>query len=223
MRGAQILQLGFVVLAALAMYSFVTAMRDGERRRSCTPVCILRPDYAGFDRKAPDFELPTIDGGKFRLSEQRGKVVILNFWTKTCRPCLEEMPTLAEFGEILAGRNKNVVLVTVSTDESVADASDTLRSVLEGKQAPFVTAVDTENAIVREKFGTKLYPETWYIDPQGIIRARFDGPRDWSDALYLELAEGLVKGTPCAASLDDGKSQGNTAALCADLPSLGGS
>lgn len=222
MRAAQVLQLGFVVVAALAMYSFVNAMKDGERRRSCTPVCILRPDYAGFDRSAPDFELPTIDGGKFRLSEHRGQVVILNFWTKTCRPCLEEMPTLAEFGEILKGRNKDVLLVTVSTDENVADASDTLRSVLEGKQAPFITAVDSENAIVREKFGTKLYPETWFIDPQGIIRARFDGPRDWSDALYLELAEGLLKGTPCASAFDDGKLVGNTAALCADLPLLGG-
>jgi peroxiredoxin len=222
MRAAQVLQLGFVVVAGLATYSFVNAMRDGERRRSCTPVCILRPDYAGFDRTAPDFELPTIDGGKFRLSEHRGKVVILNFWTKTCRPCLEEMPTLAEFGEILKGRNKDVLLVTVSTDESVTDASDTLRSVLEGKQAPFVTAVDGENAIVREKFGTKLYPETWFIDPQGIIRARFDGPRDWDNALYLELAEGLLKGTPCGTAFDDGKLVGNTAALCADLPSLGG-
>ncbi len=94
MRAAHVLQLGFVVVAGLAMYSFVNAMRDGERRRSCTPACILRPDYAGFDRRAPDFELPTIDGGKFRLSEHRGQVVILNFWTKTCRPCLEEMPTL---------------------------------------------------------------------------------------------------------------------------------
>lgn len=222
MRAAHVLQLGFVVVAGLAMYSFVNAMRDGERRRSCTPVCILRPDYAGFDRRAPDFELPTIDGGKFRLSEHRGQVVILNFWTKTCRPCLEEMPTLAEFGEILKGRNKDVLLVTVSTDESIADASDTLRSVLEGKQAPFITVVDTENAIVREKFGTKLYPETWYIDPEGIIRARFDGPRDWDNALYLEFAEGLLKGTPCATAFDDGKSVGNTAALCADLPLMGG-
>jgi peroxiredoxin len=223
MRAAQVLQFGFVVLAGLAMYSFVNAMRDGERRRSCTPICVLRPEYAGFDRRAPDFELPTTDGGKFRLSDHRGQVVILNFWTKTCRPCLEEMPTLAEFGEILTGRNKNVLLVTVNTDESVADASDTLRSVLQGKQAPFITAVDSENAIVREKFGTKLYPETWYIDPEGVIRARFDGPRDWSNALYLELAEGLLKGGLCPAALDDGKLNGDTASLCADLPSLSGS
>jgi peroxiredoxin len=222
MRAAQALQLAFVVVAGLAMYSFVNAVRDGERRRSCTPMCILRPDYAGFDRKAPDFELPTADGGTFRLSEQRGKTVILNFWTKTCRPCLEEMPDLAEFGEILKGRNSNVLLVTVSTDESAADVNDTLSSVLDGKQAPFITAIDAENAIVREKFGTKLYPETWFIDPDGIIRARFDGPRDWNNALYLELAEGLLQGTPCATAFDQGKSVGNTAALCADLPSLGG-
>lgn len=221
MRPAQLLQLLFIAAAALAVYSFVSAARDGERRRACTAVCSLRPEYAGYNRTAPDFELPTLDGGTLKLSSLRGKVVILNFWTKTCRPCLEEMPSLAEFAEIISRRSDDIVLITVNTDESPDDARNTLSSVLEGKKVPFVTAVDSENEIVAGKYGTKLYPETWYIDPQGVIRARFDGPRNWGDALFLELAEGLLQGKACQAEIDDGKSQGLTSQLCADLPVFG--
>jgi peroxiredoxin len=223
MSPARLLQLAFVVIASISVYCFVSAARDGERRRACTAVCAVRPDYAGFNRTAPDFELPNIDGTTFRLSQQRGKVVILNFWTKSCRPCLEEMPDLAEFAEVIKGRTDKVIMVAVSTDETANDVRDTLNSILKGKAPSFVTLVDSENAVVREKYGTKLYPETWYIDPQGVIRARFDGPRDWGSALYLDLAEDLLKkSTSCPAEMETGKTLGVTAQLCADLPLLGG-
>jgi hypothetical protein len=131
------------------------------------------------------------------------------------------MPSLAEFAEIISRRSDDIVLITVNTDETAEDARNTLSSVLEGKKPPFVTAVDSENEIVAGKYGTKLYPETWYIDPEGVIRARFDGPRNWGDALFLELAEGLLQGKACQAEIDDGKSHGLTSQLCADLPVFG--
>lgn len=221
-RPAQLLQLLFIALAALAVYSFATAMQDGERRRACSAVCTLRPNYAGYNRTAPDFDLKTVDGKAFRLSEQRGKVVILNFWSKACPPCLQEMPSLAEFAEVIRKRSDDILLVTVNTDEAPGDAQDALLSVLEGKPAPFVTALDMENQVVLGKYGTKLYPETWYVDPSGVIRARFDGPRNWTDALYLELAESLLAGAGCRAEIEQGKTQGQSAQLCADLPMLGG-
>lgn len=209
-------QLAFTVVAAAGVYSFLTSAREGERRRMCTPACALRPQYANNNRTAPDFELPTLDGTTKKLSDYRGKVVVLNFWTKTCRPCLEEMPSLADFARVLK-REGDLELITISTDESVQDARDTLTSVLNG-DAPFTTFVDADNVVVADKYGTKLYPETWFIDKQGVIRARFDGARDWMKPLHLEFAETLRGPAACEIDFKSQNPDGPMAGVCNDVP-----
>ena len=216
MKNAHLAQLAFAVVAAAGVYSFLTSARDGERRRLCTPACSLRPNYANTNRTAPDFELPTLDGSTKKLSDYRGKVVILNFWTKTCRPCLEEMPSLADFATVVQA-NPDMVLLTVTTDESPADARDTLLSVL-NREAPFVTFVDAENKFVSERYGTKLYPETWFIDKQGVIRARFDGARDWMNPLHLEFAESLRGPVSCDIEFEKQNPSGPQAGICNEVP-----
>src|SRR6185436_19304467 len=117
MKTPQLAQLGFIVAAAIAVYSFVATARDGERRRVCGPLCHLQPNYSARNRSAPDFELPAVSGKRIKLSSYRGKVVVLNFWTKNCRPCLEEMPSFAEMAQTLR-QDPGVAVITVSTDES---------------------------------------------------------------------------------------------------------
>ncbi|HET9958158.1 MAG TPA: TlpA disulfide reductase family protein, partial [Polyangiaceae bacterium] len=166
-------------------------------------------------RLAPDFELPQVGGGKVRLSSFRGKTVILNFWSKSCPPCLEEMPSIAGLAKVLRER-KDIVLLTVTTDDSAEDARDTLRSVL-GADAPFVTLIDPDAKVVTDLYGTKLYPETWFIDPKGVIRARFDGARDWASALVVELAESLQRPYTCDVEFRGMKPAGDSAFVCSDL------
>jgi peroxiredoxin len=205
-------QLGFVVIAGLAVYGFVSTARDAEGRRACGAMCALRPNYAGRNRVAPDFELANMNGGKTRLSDYRGKVVILNFWTKTCQPCLEEMPSLAELGKLLQGR-RDVALVTITTDDNAEDARGTMKSVL-GGDPPFAVLIDPEGAIVTGKFGTKLYPETWFIDGDGVIRARFDGARDWAEPVIIDLAESLRAPLSCGVEFSRAQPRGELAGLC---------
>jgi peroxiredoxin len=213
---AKLAQFTCIGLAAAGVYSFVSAARDGETRRACTPLCAMHPDYAARNRLAPDFELPKVGGGTARLSNYRGKTVILNFWTKTCRPCLEEMPSIAGLGKALAP-HPDIVLLTVSTDESVADAQETMKSVLGGADAPFVILVDPESKVVREQFGTKLYPETWFIDKSGVIRARVDGGRDWNAALTIDLAHSFEDPIQCGVLYRERKAEGPFAAICGEL------
>jgi thiol-disulfide isomerase/thioredoxin len=209
---AQAAQLGFVVVAALAVYGFVSTARDAEGRRACGSVCALKPNYAARNRRVPEFQLDALSGGKVRMSDYRGKVVILNFWTKTCQPCLEEMPSLAELGKLLRTR-PDIALVTITTDDSVEDARGTLKSIL-GGDPPFAVLVDPDGEVVSGKFGTKLYPETWFIDADGIIRARFDGARDWSQPVVLEMAESLAAPLACEIEFSKAKPLGPMAGLC---------
>ncbi len=198
MTGAQ---LAFVACAFVGVYSFVTVAREGERRRSCSAECLIRPDYAGAERRVPSFTLKDMQGKDVNLDAYRGKVVILNFWTKTCGPCLEEMPSLAELAHILKPMT-DVALVTISTDEGPADVADTLKSVLR-EEPPFAVLFDPDGEkVIGAKFGTKLFPETWIIDKNGVIRARFDGGREWSSPMVVEFVEQLRAGDYCPLKVD---------------------
>jgi len=215
---SQLIQAAFIVIAAVAVYSFVTAARDGERRRLCTPLCHLRPNYAGRNRTAPNIELPAIGPQgeqSLRLSSYKGKVVVLNFWTKNCRPCLEEMPSLAELAASLE-KDPDVAVVTVSTDDSLDDVRATFKSVLGGTPA-FVTGVDPDSKVVAGKYGTKLYPETWLIDPKGVIRARFDGAKDWTSPLVHDLIDELKQRLSCSVEMENGRTLGNDGATCDEI------
>jgi len=211
---SQVAQLVVIVLAFCGVYGFIATARDGETRRACTALCALKPDYAGRNRRAPDFELPGLDGRPVKLSSFRGKTVILHFWTKTCRPCLEELPHIASLAKALRPYQGAVELVTVTTDESAEDARATLTSVV-GSANGFTVLIDPDgDKVVNGKYGTKLFPETWFIDERGVIRARFDGPRDWEGALPIDLAQALSAPIPCDIAYSAGRATGPLAGLC---------
>jgi peroxiredoxin len=208
-------QLLFVGIAATFVYAFVATAKEGEHRRSCSALCALSPSYAAMERQAPDFELPNLSGQKTKLSSFRGKIVILNFWSKTCPPCLEEMPSLAKLGHALRD-NPHVVLLTITTDESKEDATNTLRSIL-ADDVPFEVLLDPEGQVVTDLFGTKLYPETWIIDEDGVIRARVDGARDWSSRSVLDFIQSLDAPLTCPIEFHKGATTGPFRGLCEDM------
>jgi peroxiredoxin len=205
--------LAFVAGAAVLVYSFVNVAREGETRRQCSATCIVHPDYAGADRRAPDFTLKGMKGESVSLSSLRGKVVLLNFWTKTCGPCLEEMPELAELTKILQSRT-DVAVIAVSTDEGPDAVRDTLKSVLREDTPPFTVLFDPENDVVLGKFGTHLFPETWVIDKRGVIRARFDGQRRWSDPTFVELVDQVRRNGYCEVAVKEGQPMGEGKRIC---------
>jgi peroxiredoxin len=137
--------------------------------------------YFGNEYRAPDFTLPDRHGNPWKLSEHRGKVIVLNFWSITCPPCVEEMPTLEELSRF-AQQWEDIEVVTVSTDSGWKE----VRSVL-SKNSQLEVLFDPDKSVVKGKFGTRLYPETWIIDKRGVIRMRYDGMQDWSSPLAIEV------------------------------------
>jgi peroxiredoxin len=139
------------------------------------------PHYLGASLLAPDFSLPRQGGGEWKMSEQRGKVIVMNFWTVTCRPCIQEMPTI----ELLAEMTEDwgdVEVVAVSTDRSWAEVETIIP-----RTSRITSLLDVERKVVTDQFGTKLFPETWIIDADGLVRFRFDGALDWSNPVALDL------------------------------------
>jgi len=162
---------------------------------------------------APDFTITTFDGQEFRLSEQRGKIVVINFWASWCDPCKEEMPSLGDLAKVLEKRD-DIVLLTVSVDEDPKVARDTLAVLLASETIPFPVLMDPEMKVVNEKYGTRLYPETWIIDPEGYVRLRFDGAEDWSHAIAIEAIESVARGRGCVVEFREGRALAPHGKLC---------
>ena len=208
-------QVAFVVVAALLVYGFVAVTKEGETRRVCSAPCFLHPDYLAAERRAPAFALKDMQGQSVTLESLKGKVVVLNFWTKTCGPCLEEMPELAELTKVLRDR-RDVVVLAVSTDEGPEDVKPTLQTVLR-EPPPFAVLFDPDLRVVRDKYGTRLFPETWFIDKQGIIRARFDGARDWTNPLFVNFIDALRGGEYCPVKIDGNSLGGRAGRICDEM------
>jgi thiol-disulfide isomerase/thioredoxin len=203
----------FVLIAAVLVYSFVTVAREGESRRECSALCLLRPNYAGATRTAPDFHLKDMNGHDVTLSSFRDKVVVLNFWASWCAPCKEEMPDLGELAHILKGQ-KDVALVTVSVDSGPAEVRDLLKTLLR-EDPPFPVLFDPNGEqAVGTKYGTNQFPETWLIDKRGVIRARFDGTRVWSNPVVVELIDQLRTSDYCPVEIKEGSTTGKGAHFC---------
>ncbi len=208
-------QVGFVIVAALFVYGFVAVTKEGETRRVCSAPCYLHPDYLGAERRAPAFSLKDLEGKSVSLESLKGKVVVLNFWTKTCGPCLEEMPELAELAKVVRDRS-DVAVVAVSTDEGPEDVRPTLQTVLR-EPPPFRVLFDPDLRVVRDKYGTRLFPETWFIDKEGIIRARFDGARDWTNPLYVNFIDALRGSEYCPVKIDGATLAGKAGRICEEM------
>jgi cytochrome c biogenesis protein CcmG/thiol:disulfide interchange protein DsbE len=120
---------------------------------------------------APDFTVTDSDH-TVSLRNYRGKIVVLNFWTTWCPPCIEELPSLMQMQKRMAPR---VVVLAVSTDES----ERAYKQFLVRHNVDVLTVRDPAANSAR-LYGTTGQPETFIIDGAGTIRRKFIGPVDWN-------------------------------------------
>jgi peroxiredoxin len=185
-------------LGAPFVFVFARAMADAEVRRREGPLRSMLGDrsfealsrgektelnYLGDGLLAPDFTLKDKDGKPWRLKDHRGKLIVMNFWTVTCQPCVEEMPSLITLSEILKQRD-DIEVVTVTSDKDWAAVAPIFPP-----RTGLKVLFDPERKIIRDTYGSRLFPETWVIDARGVVRMRIDGPREWGAALSIGALE----------------------------------
>jgi len=166
--------------------------KEAERVDSFFPTSEERPSPL-LGKPAPDFTLSLLDGGQVRLSDHKGKnIVILDFWATWCPPCRKALPVLLKVTE--AYKDKGVLLYGVNQGEKPG----TIRRFLEKQDLKLVVALDSDGK-VGDVYGAQAIPQTVIVGKDGTVQAIHVGLLpDLEKRLKKEL-DALLAGQDLAA------------------------
>lgn len=193
----KVLAITGAIAVTLGLAGLITWMTPRAAARAVRAACTsmraapTNPKLGSFPRPAPDFEVQAHDGKIVRLSDYRGKVVVLNFWASWCNVCKAEKPSLTAMTEEMAG--DGLAVITLASDKNWDD----VRKILP-KGAPFQVLLDPppdDDSIlgkVAQAWGIKAVPETFVIDKQGRIRMYLVNKRDWDASVTETCLQSLV-------------------------------
>lgn len=128
---------------------------------------------------APDFQLQDMDGKLHRLSDYRGKPVIINFWTTWCPPCREEIPSMNRAWQQLEQEGIAMLAINMGEDE------ETIFIFSADYPADFPILMDVDGKVI-EDWPVKGLPTTYIVAPDGTIAYRAIGSREWDDKVLLD-------------------------------------
>ncbi len=142
-------------------------------------------------KAAPDFELDMLNGDHFRLSDQKGKTVVLDFWATWCGPCLQTIPHVAQLHRDSAATGVKVVAINLE------ETPEQIQGLLKRLKLEIPVALDRDGAIAA-RYGVSAIPQTLIIDREGKVVRHFVGgnthfAKDLNDALHS-----AVTGAPSA-------------------------
>jgi len=162
----------FVVLAVAAVIAglfWVLAVSDSGTTDDAGLV-----DSPLIGRPAPALRGTTVDGEPFDLARRKGSWVVLNFFQSDCVPCKAEHPELVTFVQQQRTFDDGAEFYTIAQD---IDSDDDIRAFFAERGGSW-PALRDEDGSVYVSFGVSQVPETFVIDPDGVVRVRWAGPVD---------------------------------------------
>ena len=137
---------------------------------------------------APEVSVVSVaNGSSLKLSDLKGKVVLLNFWATWCPPCREEIPSMMKLNSLMAG--KPFQMVAVSIDEGGKPA---IESFFKETGYSLPTYQDASGASPKA-YGVTGVPETFIIDKNGVLVKKIIGGAAWNSPEVVSFLEGLMK------------------------------
>jgi thiol-disulfide isomerase/thioredoxin len=117
--------------------------------------------------RAPDFTLQNLDGQDVdvKLSDFRGKIVMVNFWAVWCRPCKEEMPYIQAVSDNWSSEDLAILAIANNYEENI----DTVKQFTLDEGYTFPVFYDSQGQ-AKSLYSINTYPTTFFIDAEGIIR-----------------------------------------------------
>lgn len=177
----RLLVAGVCVLGGLAVLYFAGVLSKDETVDAGVPVQAANVDLttapvAGRNvglsegNVAPDFEFSSFDGKRQKLSDYRGRPVLVNFWASWCLPCRAEMPDIEAALQTYA--SQQFVAVGVNNGERYNVAQEFLGKI----GAKFTAFAYDSSATVAKKYSVQGMPTSYFIDAQGVITLVVLGP-----------------------------------------------
>jgi len=167
----------------------------------CLALCALVPGLNAADLKVwtggppPPLALRDLDGRPHRLSDYRGRVVLINFWATWCAPCRDEMPSIQQLKQKLAGKPFTVLAVNLDEPES------RVRKFLSEMKVDFTVLLDPERKVARA-WDARILPASFVIGPDGRIRYSLVGEINWDHEHVVSRVSGLLPSKPCPLTGD---------------------
>lgn len=126
-----------------------------------------------------NIKVTTTDGVSYELDKMKGKMILLSFWFKQCKPCIVEIPSLNELHAKY--KNQGLVVLAASTDNEA-----TVRAIMTDKKIKYPTIANARAAA--NQLEVTVYPTNILIDQQGIIRKIYTGGSAFdATQTYLEI------------------------------------
>jgi len=145
-----------------------------------------QPTYALLGHEAPDFALHAVGGSNVRLSEHRGDVVVLSFWSSRCSPCRTQLAALDR--SLGTYRSAGLQIYGINVDD---DQSRALEFAHGGQTLSFALLLDPQKTVSRT-YSVDNLPMTLLIDRNGTVRYVLRDYSTKSDDLYLQQLRSLL-------------------------------
>lgn len=136
---------------------------------------------------APDFVLKSVDGKDVRLSDYKGRVVLLNFWATWCPPCRSEMPSIESLSRKM--NEYDFVILAVSID---GFETSQLKNIVSPNHYTFTVLHDPEQKVA-DIYLISGIPTTYIIDKDGVIIDKSVGAEYWDSEDRIRQFMSLVK------------------------------
>lgn len=137
---------------------------------------------------APEISVVSIaNGSTLKLSDLKGKVVLLNFWATWCPPCREEIPSMMKLNSLMIG--KPFQMVAVSIDEGGKPAIESFFK----ETGFFLPTYQDVSGASPKAYGVTGVPETFIIDKNGILSKKIIGGAAWNSPEVVSFLEGMMK------------------------------
>lgn len=178
-----------VVVALICAIGYVI-FSGGSRSSTESRIVLPGRDLPEADRKKapPDFEIPTLDGRKIRLSEYRGKVLIIDFWATWCPPCRKMIPQLVRIAT--QHRDRGLEVIGLHIDDRGRSSQEDIRRFI-GQFGINYTVGMASDEVFTAYLGTEetAIPQTLVFDRDGRLMLHLIGYTD-ADAAKLDEAVG---------------------------------